>query len=134
MDFTHTLLPAAFSICASLGIARPDCNAWTIQGTYQTDKSLWYIGSASRPDSSGPPSESECRGATPVETYDIDGGGKGTVYACLAPLADDTITPAELKAIADLSARLNSISLKTLEDHQRALAIKGLVAELGGKP
>lgn len=130
---SSVLLPAAFAICASLGITWTDCSEFKINGLYQTNKTLWYDGISSYPDSDGVPPPSSCRDPIPIARYDIYDGTKGTTYACLAPLTDDQITNDELLRIGVLAHRLNSIEPKTLADHERALYLKNLVKTLSGE-
>lgn len=126
------LLPAIFTICASLGIAKSDCTEYAFMNPSgaQTDQSLWYAGSASYPNDAGRPSD--CFEAVPIATYDIYDGSKGTSYACKEKPADDTISPDELKSLTAYVARLNSITPKTLDDHRAAMKLKWLIKSISG--
>jgi hypothetical protein len=120
----RTLLPILFSICAALGIPRINCDdGFTLNGNNQTDKALWYTGTSASPDIYGVPKD--CYKAQAVAHYKIYDGTQGTEYACLAPPdEDDVITADELAAIKKFAARSNSISKKTLEQHETALQVK----------
>lgn len=133
LDAKRITLPAMATICTSLGLqANCDESDLMSAGAKQTDPGKWYDGTAGYPDSEGKPPASQCRDPVAIKTYGIYDGSSGTTYACLEPLADDHITPDEIKRIEVLAKRLNSIQPKTLEDHERVVQFKSLVHYLGG--
>ena len=135
-------LPALFAICEKLGIPKVDCsNGFTVNGLNQTDPALWYRSFSATPDNVPP---ADCYKAVAVKRYqmydDPDKSGRltvgawGTEYACLTPPEDDQVTADELDAIQKWAQRSNSIVKKTLRDHETALQVKRLAAQLARQP
>lgn len=133
MDARRQKLPALFEICASLGVAKNECDEWKImgRGRHQTNSSLWYAGSASSPDNT--PSVG-CYQAVAIARYGFIGGGTGTTYACKVKPEDDQITEQEIELLRGWAHRSNSIAPKTLEDHEKAMQVKRLIAYFSEHP
>jgi hypothetical protein len=121
-------LPALAEICRTLGVeGKCDSFTWMRELHTQTDQNIWYSGTSASPDNVPPPS---CYQAVAIERYGMYDGGTGTEYACKVKPEDDLITDQDVERIVSLVHRLNSISPKTLADHQTALYVKRLVATL----
>lgn len=133
IDSKNEQLPAFAELCVKLGVLTSKCHgSFAFNGENQTDPSLWYSGTSSVPDDMG--IGDDCYKPVPLEHYRIYNGKRGTTYACLAKPEDDRITPDELAAIALYAQRANSLSKKTLRNHQEALEVKRIIAYMASRP
>lgn len=126
------LLPAIFSVCASLGIIKSQCNTGlgAINGGHEVRQDLWYTGVESTPDGIPDPS---CYKPVAIARYQMYDGKWGTSYACRERPGNDRISADEVNAITKAIERLNANHRKTLNQHEVALELKRLAAVLSNQ-